>query len=115
MELKKKINIHAFDHVTKNWLRAKVIDLDGNKAKVTWAIYDRTYDCWIEQNDIRLPITTRSLVKRNAINKNEFPLRKEPKFIQGGDAIYDKGRNLEFVVEMNDKFKAEVICFDTFF
>ena len=102
------MTVHAFDYETKNWLRAKIIDFDEKRAKVTWTIYDNSYDCWIDRVHLRKPVELRSLVKRNSINKCEFPIRSDPKFLQGGDEIFDKGRNKEYVVAINDKFKAEV-------
>ena len=55
--------------------------------------------------EIRQPVVKRTLVTRNAINKDNFPTRKEPKYLQLGDTVYDTIRKTKFLVPTNDQFE----------
>jgi len=109
------MKVQAVDPETKHWLRAKVIEVGIEKTKLTWDGYSNVYDSWISNEFIRLPLTKRPLLRRNAIQKVNFPVRGDPKNLQYGDQIYDTVRKAKFCVETNDPFDSKVsMCFNCF-
>ena len=59
------------------------------EVKVHWGGYSHVYNFWVPINWVRLPVDTRPLLSRNPISKDNFPIRKEPRQLQGGVNIYD--------------------------
>ena len=72
---------------------------------MTWPGYPKTYDCWVPLNTIKAIVEKRSLTSRNAIKKENFPTRKDPKNLQIDDMILDISRNIEAKVATNDPFR----------
>lgn len=108
MEYKVKSSVQALDPETRHWLNAVVVENSGERLKVTWTGYAKSYDCWLDTNNVRMPILKRSLVSRNAINSKNFPLYKHPKYLQMGHIIFDRVRKTKFIVDVNDEFNAKV-------
>ncbi len=78
---KNKMTVQGLDPETKHWLVAVVIDTKKNSCKVTWPGYAKAYSCWLELEDMRLPVPKRALLNKNAIanSKTNFPKRGDPK------------------------------------
>ena len=107
-DLKKKMKVQALDPETKHWLFATITDIDTGKYKVSWTGYSKIYDCWLEEEELRLPVLKRAMLSRNAIVKENFLIREDPKNLEKDDVVYDTVRKMKFVVATNDPFKSEV-------
>ena len=105
---KKKMKVQALDPETKHWLFATITDMRNHQGKVSWVGYPRTYDCWLEWEYIRLPVLKRLMLSRNAIIKENFKIRQDPKYFEKDDVVFDTGRKMKFVVATNDPFKSEI-------
>ena len=66
---------------------------------------------WMDVSNVRPAELKRGMLERNKIRKENFPVRKHPMNLEGGDTVFDQARNEDFVVEINDPFRAEVITF----
>ena len=105
---RRKIKVQAFDPETKHWLFATILEIENGRCKVSWTGYPKTYDCWVEWEEFRFPILKRAMLSRNAISKDNFKNRQDPKNLEKDDVIYDTVRKMKFVVATNDSFKSEV-------
>ena len=105
---KKKMKVQALDPETKQWLFATITDMTDSTCKVSWVGYPKTYDCWLGLEEVRLPILKRAMILRNAILKQNFKNREDPKNLEKDDVVYDTGRKMKFVVATNDQFRSEV-------
>ena len=90
------------------WLAATVVDINEDKVKVNWNGYTQKFDSWIKIANVRMPVQKRILLKRDSIQKSNFPVCNSPEFLQHGDMIFDTARNESFIVEINDPFHKEV-------
>ena len=100
------------DPETNIWTLANIQDknIEEKKVLLSWPGYSRSYDCWVDKDNVRSLLEKRPLISRDAIKSFNFPTRKIPSNLREGDRIVDTGRtNKELVVFHNDPFKAEVI------
>ena len=100
--------VQAIDPEMYQWTRAIIVDVKNNEVRLTWPGYDKSYDCWVKLDQVRLPVEKRAMMSRNAINRENFPIRKDPRYLFNGDKIIDNGRKNQYIVGINDPFKAEV-------
>ena len=99
------MKVQALDPETKHWLFATIIEVDDKNCKVSWTGYPKKYDCWLTKQLVREPVLNRALSSRKTIRKDKFPVRKDLKYLQLGDAIYDSGRKIKSRVATNDPFR----------
>ena len=105
----KKMKVQGIDPDTKHWIHGKVIEEGTDQTRVSWDGYTKEFDCWLDNKLIRLPLTKRFLLQRNAIQKANFPVRGDPKRLRTGDQIIDTIRKEKFRVDVNDPFESKVI------
>ena len=106
---KKKTKVQALDPETKIWTLATVLEATPEKYKLTWPGFSKEYNCWVEHHDVRFPLDKRPLLSRNAISKNNFPTREDPKRLEIDDEIIDTRNNRKLVIATNDPFDYKVI------
>jgi len=74
---------------------------------------------WLPSSSIRYPIPGRTSLRRNLIVSDDFPTRKCPNFLEGGDKIETKTTHDKMEVDINDPFdqsvtttKGEIFCYE---
>jgi hypothetical protein len=97
------------DPETKHWLYVNIIEVNVDSYRVSWKGYPKSDDCWLKKQYVREPVLTRPFSSRNAIKKENFPVRKEPKYLQRGDQIHDIQRKITDRVATNDPFQRQVL------
>ena len=105
---KPKERIQAVDPIFKQWLNGTINKIENKQAYVKWTGYPQEYDMWLPIEKIRRSEPKRCMLQRNKIKKENFPVRNHPGYLQGGDTVLDIARQEEFVVDINDPFRAEV-------
>ena len=104
------MKVQALDPETKHWLFATILEIENGRCKVSWTGYPKTYDCWVEWEEFRLPILKRAMLSRNAISKDNFKNRQDPKNLEKDDVIYDTVRKSLWLQRMTRLNLRYTIC-----
>ena len=104
-----KTKVQALCPETKHWIHGTIVESNKKKSKVSWLGYDKESNCWVQNENIRVPVNKRTLLMRNAIKKSNFPNRGDPKRLELGDEVCQvDDRESKEVVAINDPFNAKV-------